>query len=223
MRLPKLADGDGMSAPAGCRLIGRWRIIEADLWDRAYLDLDGPAMITIGAGNRGENRPSALCRRPSTSATAPQWSSSHGPASTKMDKVTGDGHAELLDDGAIEITFAYHNGDEAIQGQAGYSFNTLLVPLRKSAATPKALRHRQPSSSRPQRIHRRRVIRSVQLRAVHPALVVDRAGSSGTSTSAASACKAPDTCSSVERSIFEKRLWMCHVDGIVPQVTANRF
>ena len=31
----------------------------------------------------------------------------------EMDEVTGDGHAELLDDGSIEITFAYHNGDEA--------------------------------------------------------------------------------------------------------------
>lgn len=31
-----------------------------------------------------------------------------------MDEVTGDGHAELLDDGSIEITFAYHNGDEAV-------------------------------------------------------------------------------------------------------------
>ena len=32
----------------------------------------------------------------------------------EMDEVTGDGSAELLDDGSIEITFAYHNGDEAI-------------------------------------------------------------------------------------------------------------
>lgn len=31
-----------------------------------------------------------------------------------MDEVSGDGHAELLDDGTIEITFAYHDGDEAI-------------------------------------------------------------------------------------------------------------
>jgi hypothetical protein len=30
----------------------------------------------------------------------------------EMDEVNGD--AELLDDGSIEITFAYHNGDEAI-------------------------------------------------------------------------------------------------------------
>ncbi|MND04585.1 hypothetical protein D3C83_249360 [compost metagenome] len=32
----------------------------------------------------------------------------------EMDEVTGDGSAELLDDGSIEITFAYYNGDEAI-------------------------------------------------------------------------------------------------------------
>jgi hypothetical protein len=31
-----------------------------------------------------------------------------------MDEVSGDGSAELLDDGLIEITFAYHHGDEAI-------------------------------------------------------------------------------------------------------------
>ena len=43
-----------MSAPAGCQLIGRWRIVEADLWDRGYLDLGGPATITIGADNNGE-------------------------------------------------------------------------------------------------------------------------------------------------------------------------
>ena len=38
-----------MNAPANCRLIGRWRIVEADLWDRAYLDLCGPAALTITA------------------------------------------------------------------------------------------------------------------------------------------------------------------------------
>ena len=38
-----------MKAPANCRLIGRWRIVEADLWDRAHLDLCGPAALTIPA------------------------------------------------------------------------------------------------------------------------------------------------------------------------------
>jgi hypothetical protein len=31
----------------------------------------------------------------------------------EMDEVSGDGSAELLDDGSIEIEFAFHNGDEA--------------------------------------------------------------------------------------------------------------
>jgi hypothetical protein len=35
--------------PANCRLIGQWRIVEADLWDRAHLDLCGLATLTITA------------------------------------------------------------------------------------------------------------------------------------------------------------------------------
>jgi hypothetical protein len=101
-----------MSAPAGCQLIGRWRIVDADLWDRDYLDLDGPAIITIGADNNGEIAFGAL---------QAGLDLSYGPSmvffrwngSDEMDEVTGDGSAELLDDGSIEITFAYHNGDEA--------------------------------------------------------------------------------------------------------------
>ena len=31
-----------------------------------------------------------------------------------MDKVSGDGSVEMLDDGSIEIEFAYQNGDEAV-------------------------------------------------------------------------------------------------------------
>ena len=31
----------------------------------------------------------------------------------EMDEVTGTGSAELLDDGSLEIEFAYHHGDEA--------------------------------------------------------------------------------------------------------------
>ncbi len=65
-----------MKAPANCRLIGRWRIVEADIWDRAYLNLSGPATITI--------------------------------------EVEGEGTAELLDDGTIEIELVYRDGDEAL-------------------------------------------------------------------------------------------------------------
>ena len=34
--------------------------------------------------------------------------------SDEGDLVEGEGTAELLDDGTIEIEFAYHNGDEAV-------------------------------------------------------------------------------------------------------------
>ena len=34
-----------MTAPAGCQLIGRWRIVEADLWDRDHLGLGGLAIL----------------------------------------------------------------------------------------------------------------------------------------------------------------------------------
>ena len=35
-----------MSAPANGKLVGRWRIVEADIWDRDYLDLCRPATMT---------------------------------------------------------------------------------------------------------------------------------------------------------------------------------
>jgi hypothetical protein len=102
-----------MSAPANCQLIGRWRIVEAELWDRDHLDLVDPATITIGADNHGEIAFGAL---------QAGLDLSYGPNMVfftwagfdEMDEVTGDGSAELLDDGSIEITFAYHNGDEAM-------------------------------------------------------------------------------------------------------------
>jgi hypothetical protein len=44
-----------------------------------------------------------------------------------MDEVSGDGSAELLDDGTLEIEFAYHNGDEAVlKSQTRHFFNSLL-------------------------------------------------------------------------------------------------
>ncbi|WP_025429046.1 hypothetical protein [Ensifer adhaerens] len=102
-----------MSAASNCRLIGRWRIVEADLWDREHLDLVSPAKITIGANGHGEiafgAMQAGLDLGYSTSMVSFTWA-----GCDEMDEVSGDGHAELLDDGTIEITFAYHNGDEAI-------------------------------------------------------------------------------------------------------------
>jgi hypothetical protein len=101
-----------MSAAAHCHLIGRWRIAEADLWDRAYLDLCGPATLTITAQS-GEiafgAMEASLHIEYAHNSIAFRW---YG--SDEDDQVEGEGSAELLDDGTIEIEFSYDNGDEAV-------------------------------------------------------------------------------------------------------------
>ncbi|OKH87122.1 hypothetical protein [Thalassospira sp. TSL5-1] len=102
-----------MNAFPNCRLIGRWRIVEADLWDRDYLDLVEPAAITIGPDGHGEIAFGAmqaiLDLGYSTSFVSFTWR-----GYDEMDDVSGDGDAELLEDGSLEIIFTYHNGDEAV-------------------------------------------------------------------------------------------------------------
>jgi glycosyltransferase involved in cell wall biosynthesis len=86
----------------GCKLVGRWRTVEADIWDRAYLDLCGRAMIVIGADGRGEIAFGAM---------QVTLDIEYGPTSIasawigfdEMDEVSGEGTAELLDDGSIKI------------------------------------------------------------------------------------------------------------------------
>ena len=93
-----------MKAPANCRLIGRWRIVEADLWDRAHLDLCGPAALTITAQG-GEIAFGAL-EAGLEVAYARDSIGFHWAGCEEGDEVEGEGTAELLDDGTIEIEFA---------------------------------------------------------------------------------------------------------------------
>jgi len=94
-------------------LIGKWRIVEADLWDRDHLDLVEPASITIRADGHGEiafgAMQASLDLEYSPSTVFFTWA-----GFDEMDEVSGSGSAELLDDGSIEIEFAYHLGDEAV-------------------------------------------------------------------------------------------------------------
>jgi hypothetical protein len=101
-----------MSAAAKCRLTGRWRIVGADLWDRAYLDLCGPATLTITAQG-GEiafgAMEASLHVEYARDSIGFRW---YG--SDEGDQVDGEGTAELLDDGMIEVQFSYDNGDVAV-------------------------------------------------------------------------------------------------------------
>lgn len=97
----------------GCRLIGRWRIVAADIRERGYLDLVEPAMLHIRADGHGEITfgvlQASLNLAYGRSDVSFEWA-----GFDEMDEVRGSGSAELLDDGTLEIEFDYHYGDEAI-------------------------------------------------------------------------------------------------------------
>ena len=101
-----------MTASVGCQLIGRWRIVEADLWDRDYLDLVEPAYLKIGAGGHGEFAFGAVNATMeleySRSIVFFRWS-----GVDEGDEVSGGGSAELQDDGTVEIELSFDNGDDA--------------------------------------------------------------------------------------------------------------
>jgi hypothetical protein len=111
-----------MSAAANCQLVGRWRIVEADIWDRDHLDLCGPATLTINDDGRGEIAFGALdaCLHIAYGRTSIDFTWN---GSDEGDQVSGEGSAELLDEGSIEIEFAYHNGDEAVLKAKRQSFS----------------------------------------------------------------------------------------------------
>jgi hypothetical protein len=95
-----------LKAPANCRLIGRWRIVESDLRDRAHLDLRGVATLTITAQG-GE----IAFRRALEAGLEVEYARDsigfHWAGCEEGDEVEGEGTAELLE-------FAYRNGDEAV-------------------------------------------------------------------------------------------------------------
>ena len=101
-----------MSVAAECEVVGRWRIVGSDVWDRDYLDLVDPAFISIGRGGRGElafgvvNASLDL----SYSRTIVFFTFE---GFDEGDEVNGSGSAELLDDGTLEIEISFHLGDDA--------------------------------------------------------------------------------------------------------------
>ena len=83
-------------------IVGRWRIVEADLWDRDHLDLCGPATLVIGVDGQGEIAFGAMQAGLDIDYGPDEigftWS-----GFDEMDEVTGAGSAELQDDGSLQI------------------------------------------------------------------------------------------------------------------------
>ena len=118
-----------MRAPANCRLIGCWWIVEADLCDRAHLDRCGPATLTITAQG-GEIAFGALEAvlevEYARDSIGFRWNGCE-----EGDPVEGEGTAELHDDGTIEIEFAYHNRDEAVPKAKRVTSSTACSHVRR--------------------------------------------------------------------------------------------
>lgn len=102
-----------MTSPVSCELIGRWRILDADVWDRDYLDLVEPAFIQISNDGSAEFAFGAV------NATAEleygrsivffRWS-----GFDEGDEISGNGSVEPQDDGSIEIELFSDDGDDAV-------------------------------------------------------------------------------------------------------------
>ena len=102
-----------MTDQAECEVIGRWRIVEADQWDREYLDLLDPAFIRFDRDGSGE-----LAFGVVTAGLNLDYAQTvvffTFAGSDEGDEVSGSGSAELTEDGALEIELSFHNGDDAI-------------------------------------------------------------------------------------------------------------
>ena len=96
-----------------CELIGKWRITEADLWDRDFLDLVEPAHMTFEDNGHGDF--AFGCVKGGLDCEYARriifftWE-----GFDEMDQARGDGSAELQDDGTLEIELRFNLGDEAI-------------------------------------------------------------------------------------------------------------
>jgi hypothetical protein len=86
--------------------------VEADLWGHDYLDLVGPAYLHIGVNGSAEFAFGCVTAggelEYSRTIVFFRWS-----GFDEGDQVSGEGSAELQDDGSVEIALSFDNGDDA--------------------------------------------------------------------------------------------------------------
>jgi hypothetical protein len=93
-------------------LIGKWRITEMDLWDAEFIDLIEPGYIRFDPNGGGEFV---------FGAVQGGLDCHYGPASIhftwaghdEMDEASGDGDAQIEDDGTLTGEIRFHLGDES--------------------------------------------------------------------------------------------------------------
>lgn len=93
-------------------LLGKWRIIEMEMWGSDFLDLVEPAYVRFDAQGRGAFVFGAVygsldCRYGPDSVDF-TWQ-----GSDEMDEACGDGDAELDEDGLLTGEIRFHGGDHS--------------------------------------------------------------------------------------------------------------
>jgi hypothetical protein len=92
-------------------LIGKWRINGMADFAPADVDLCGPAFISFGADGRGEFS-FVACMGTFEYGLSKTMADFDWDGSDEMDEVSGDGWAELCDDGSIAGEICYAQGDD---------------------------------------------------------------------------------------------------------------
>jgi len=92
-------------------LVGKWRITSMELWDDEYINMMGPGYIQIdeagGTMSFGVVEVGLRCEYGTTSV----WFRFRG--SSEMDEVSGEGDAELEEDGSLSGEICFDEGDES--------------------------------------------------------------------------------------------------------------
>jgi hypothetical protein len=96
-------------------LVGRWRIIEMDLWDRDAMDLVGPATIEFARGGTGSFSFIAVQANLDLRESADDDGRVHFTFEgfDEGDQVSGRGWAVLRDDGTLVGHLFFHLGDHS--------------------------------------------------------------------------------------------------------------
>jgi hypothetical protein len=91
-------------------LLGTWRIVEMEMWDRDFLDLVEPAYLRFDAQDRGEfvfgAVQGSLHGRYGPGSVRFTWQ-----GSDERDPASGAGNAELGEDGLLTGEIRFHDGD----------------------------------------------------------------------------------------------------------------
>jgi len=101
-----------VTGPNPSPFLGRWRLTEADVWERCYLDLLEPAYVRFGDDGHGEMAFGAL-QAELRCELGPLLVFFTFEGHDDLHPISGSGTAETLPDGSLELEISYESGDEA--------------------------------------------------------------------------------------------------------------